>query len=131
MKKIVLFILMLYYTLYLAGCSSEKSFNITGISKIELLSGNTGATVEITDEEEIAYITNNINAMMFSKEKSSKDTTGWSYWLKWYDSDNNLKEEIIVMSEYRIEYKDYFYTCKNADLEIDIAFLDKLLDMEK
>lgn len=65
--------------------------------------------------------------MKFSKGESSKDYVGWNYWLKWYDYENNLIEEIVVMSEYQIDYEDYFYMVVEADYQIDISFLDTLI----
>ena len=77
-------------------------------------------TVGIADPE-------NINTLTFSKGKSSKDHTGWSYSLKWYDPENNLMEEIVVMSEQQIDHKGYFYSSMEADHEIDLAYFDRLL----
>ncbi len=127
MKKLIALILVSICSLSLVGCSSEIIFDITSTSKIELRSGSDGTTVEITNREDIKRITDNISALKFSEEGSSKDHSGWSYWLKWYDSENNLIEEIVVMSEKQINYKDYFYTCMEADHEIDISFFDALL----
>ncbi|MDE7205056.1 MAG: hypothetical protein K2O91_24850 [Lachnospiraceae bacterium] len=127
MKKRITFAAVLVCIFGLAGCSSEKAFGIANASKIELCSGSDGTTVEITNEEDIQYITDNINDLKFSRGKSSKDHSGWSYRLKWYDSENNLIEELIVMSEYQIDYKDYFYTSIDTDHEIDISFLEDTL----
>lgn len=131
MKKIIAFAWVLLWGFGLSSCSGEMSFDIAEADKIEIRSGNTGATVERSDEEEIAYITDNINALTFSKGKSGKNSSGWSYWLKWYDSEDNLIEEIIVMSECQIDYEDYFYTCTDTDLGIDTAFFDELLNEGK
>ena len=127
MKKLIALCLVLACLASLAACSSQMTFNIAQASKIELRSGNNGTTVEVTDEEDIKHITDNINALRFSKGSSSKYSTGWRYWLKWYDSENNLIEEIVVMSEYNIDYKNYFYTSMDADAEIDLLFFDELL----
>ena len=127
MKKLIALGLVLACLTSLAGCSSQMTFHIAEASKIELRSGNNGTTVEVMDEEDIIHITDNINALQFSKGSSSKDSTGWRYWLKWYDSENHLIEEIVVMSEYNIDYKNYFYTSMDADAEIDLLFFDELL----
>lgn len=127
MKKYMALVLALVCVLGLVGCSSKMTFDIAGANKIELRSGSDGTSVEITDEEDIKYITDNINALKFSKGKSSEDYSGWSYRLRWYDSENNLIEVIVVMSEYLIDYNDYFYTAIEADHGIDISFYDKLL----
>ena len=128
MKKFVAAFLVLVLALSVAGCS-EKSmkFDIGEASKIELRSGTDGAVIEITNTEDIKHITDNINALTLSKGKSSKDYSGWSYSLKWYDLENNLMEEIVVMSEQQIDYKGYFYSSMEADHEIDLACFDRLL----
>lgn len=118
----------------MTGCTDagkKLSFSIDEANKIVLRSGNDGKTVEITDEEEIRYITENINAIEFDRGESGKDYTGWSYWLKWYDSEEMLLEDIVIMSKNQIDYKDYFYKSIAADCEIDIAFLDSLLNTEE
>lgn len=128
MRKLIALILILACIANLVGCSSKMSLDIAGANKIELCSGNDGIIVVVADEESIRYITDNINALQFSKGKSSKDSTGWSYWLKWYDSEDNLIEELVVMSEYQIDYKGSFYSGMDADAEIDITFFDTLLN---
>ena len=80
MKKFVAAFLVLVLALSVAGCA-EKSmkFDIGEASKIELRSGTDGTVIEITNTEDIEHITDNINAMTFSKGESSKDHSGWSY----------------------------------------------------
>lgn len=132
MRKYIVLVLALVCVLGLVGCSDKNmTFDIGEASKIELCSGNDGTMVEITDTEDILYITDNINSLTFSKGESSKDYSGWSYSLKWYDSEDNIMEEIVVMSEYQIDYKDYFYKGMDADYEIDISFFDTLLGSEE
>ena len=128
MKKFVASFLVLVLALSMVGCS-EKSmkFDIGEASKIELRSGTDGTVTEITNTEDIKHITDNINALTFSMGESSKDYSGWSYSLKWYNLENNLMEEIVVMSEQQIDYKGYFYSSMETDHEIDLAYFDRLL----
>ena len=128
MKKFVASFLVLVLALSMVGCS-EKSmkFDIGEASKIELRSGTDGTVTEITNTEDIKHITDNINALTFSRGESSKDDSGWSYSLKWYNLENNLMEEIVVMSEQQIDYKGYFYSSMETDHEIDLAYFDRLL----
>ena len=131
MKKMLALGLALVLSLCVVGCSEKSmTFDIGEANKIELRSGADGTMVEITNAEDIKYITDNINALTFSKGKSSKDHNGWSYSLKWYDSENVLMEEIVVMSEYQIDYKDYFYKGMEVDNKIDLAYFDRLLNPE-
>jgi len=128
-KKLLIFVTAMMYALLLTGCSSDDtlSFDITGAAKIELQSGLDGAVVDITDEADIEHITENINALKFSKDRAV-DGSGWSYRLRWYDENDSMIEEIVVMSEYVIDYQDYFHKGMEADHEIDIGFYDELLE---
>ena len=114
--------------LSMAGCSEKSmTFDIGEASKIELCSGTDGTVIEITDAEAIKHITDNINTLAFSRGGSSKDHSGWSYSLKWYESEHTLMEELVVMSEDQIDYKGYFYSDTDPDREIDLAYFDSLL----
>lgn len=132
MKKISIFIMVLLLALAMVGCSEKttKKFEISGASKITVFSGSTGEYVEVTDETDIKHITDNINALSFSRDKSSKEQNGFSYSLTWYDSDNEPIDGLIIMSEYQISYDDYFYNGMEADNEIDIEFIEGLFDGE-
>ncbi len=131
MKRIIALILALAVALTMVGCAKKTvTFDIDGASKILLMSGSSGVTVEITDPETIEYITHNINLMTFSRDTSSKYHSGWSYSLRWYDSEDNLIEYIVVMSATRIDYDSYFYNEMSSDMEIDIGYLNELLDSE-
>ena len=85
--------------------------------------------VEIRDVQEIKYITDNINALIFAKYKktSKNEDGGWLYSLAWYDNDGNCMEQINLQGDnYTISYDGYTYKSKEADAEIDISFLDEL-----
>ena len=132
MRKIMALVLGLVLALSMVGCAEKSmTFDIGEASKIELRSGIDGTTVEITRTEDIQYITDNINALTFSKGESSQNYDGWSYWLKWYDSQNTLMEEIVVMGADLIDYKDYFYSNTETDNKIDIDYFDTLLAMNQ
>ncbi len=128
MKRILALVLVFATALTMVGCAKKTvTFDIDVASKILLMSGSSGKTVEITDPEIIAYITDNINGMKFNRDESSRQHNGWSYSLRWYDSEDNLIEYIVVMSATRIDYDNYFYNEMDADVEIDIEFLKELL----
>ena len=132
MRKIMALVLVLVLALSMVGCAEKSmTFDIGEASKIELRSGIDGTTVEITRTEDIQYITDNINALTFSKGESSQNYDGWSYLLKWYDSQNTLMEEIVVMGADLIDYKDYFYSNTETDNKIDIDYFDTLLAMNQ
>lgn len=109
----------------LVACSSIKSFEIPSAAKVELRSGNTGNIVEITDADNIEQITNNINSLRYEKVNSSNDYTGWSYSIKWYNTDGSLIEEIVILGNQAIDYEEKFYSVSNGI--IDTELLDDFL----
>lgn len=132
MKKLIALFLTVALVSSMVGCSkSNLSFDIGAASKIELRIDDQGTSVdvvEITDAGSIQYITENINALKFNKSESDRNNFGArSYSLRWYDSDNNLLEEIVVVNEYHIEYKGDLYSGMEIDNEIDTSFFDSLL----
>ena len=87
MKKIALILcLVLVASFVLSGCNNSDSI-ITledrEVGKIEIQSGNTGETVEVTEEEVISQIAD-ILSLEFEKGEKSNDSTGWSYSVRWY-----------------------------------------------
>ena len=90
MKKIALILcLVLVASFVLSGCNNSDSI-ITledrEVGKIEIQSGNTGETVEVTEEEVISQIAD-ILSLEFEKGEKSNDSTGWSYSVRWYDTE--------------------------------------------
>lgn len=127
MKKIAL-VVCAFIVICMAACSSRThKFEIGDADKIIVSSGTTGTQVEITDTENIQYITDNINGLTYSKgEKVSSD--GWSYALIWYDKDGNEQKKLTVLNENTIIYDGRYYKGMEADYEIDLAFLEKLFE---
>lgn len=125
MRKPMVWGLLLAAALLTAGCA-RTDLDIGEAGRIELYSGTDGEMVVITDGEEMEQITGEINAMTFRREEPSADYSGWRYLLKWYDSQGQLMEKVVVLSETRIEYEGYFY--EGEEDGIDLARLDKLLD---
>lgn len=87
------------------------------IAKIELRSGMTGKSIEITDEDGIYRITSDINKLQFQKKGSAAGQGGWSYWLIWYDAQGNEMESFTINGDNRIVKDDYFYQSVNGTLD--------------
>lgn len=128
MKRRIALSIVVIFLFGILGCSSVRQFQIAGAGRIKLRSGLDGTMVEITDEETIGYITDNVNALKFQKGKSSSGYGGWSYRISWYDSNDKLMEQIVVMSEYVIDYQDHFWSGMSVDQELDLPYLDALLE---
>lgn len=126
MKKLTALILAFICVLSLNGCSSKtKNFKVTDAASITVMSGSTGERIVITDAKDISYITENINAITFSRgEKVNSD--GWDCFLSWRDESGNEIERLTVLDGYTVIYDGYFYRGMDADQEIDTAFFDKL-----
>ena len=130
MKKIAL-ALMLALAVGLAGCAGDPElkatgFEIDGAQKLTVMSGSSGTTIEIADEADIAYITDNICSLAYSKgDKVNID--GWSYSLQWFDADGNAIISMALLGDgYTVIYDGYFYKGMEVDYEIDLEFLDSL-----
>ena len=126
MKRGIAFILICFFLLGLAGCMSEReNLELPEADMIRLRSGLDGAEVDITDQEDIRRITENINVLKFEKGYSSKDYDGWSYSLTWYDSQGKALDSLTVMTGNRVSYHDFFYVSVGGG--IDTPFFDQLL----
>lgn len=102
MKKIALILcLVLVASFVLSGCNNSDSI-ITledrEVGKIEIQSGNTGETVEVTEEEVISQIAD-ILSLEFEKGEKSNDSTGWSYSVRWYDTEGKQIDTVVIMND--------------------------------
>lgn len=112
MKKIALILcLVLVASFVLSGCNNSDSI-ITledrEVGKIEIQSGNTGETVEVTEEEVISQIAD-ILSLEFEKGEKSNDSTGWSYSVRWYDTEGKQIDTVVIMNDGTIEKDGYFW----------------------
>lgn len=131
MRKHIVFLMLLACVLGLSACGQQQTnkeenvllqnVNIDDVEKVTIKSGGTGESVDITEPEDIEYITNSINSLEYSKgEKVNGD--GWSYILRWYNSDGEIAEEITLLGTDTIIFDGHYYR-NISDGEIDISFL--------
>lgn len=135
MKKISAILLALIGVLGLAGCNKQpsgdppaaevKTFDISGAEKLTVKSGSTGESMDITSAEDIEYMTDNINALEYSKgEEVNSD--GWSYALQWYNANGETIEKLTLLGDgHTIIFDGYYYKGMSADYEIDLSFLEE------
>lgn len=132
MRKHIVFLMLLACVLGLSACGQQqineeenvllRNVNIDDVEKVTIKSGGTGESVDITEPEDIEYITNNINSLEYSKgEKVNGD--GWSYMLRWYNSDGEIIKEITLLGGDTIIFDGYYYR-NISDGAIDISFLE-------
>ena len=127
MKKVLALILFVGLVVGLAGCASkDKSFTISGAAVLTVASGTTGERIDITDLEDIRYITDSINAVNFSKDSEAAGS-GWTYALFWYDGNGNVIESLTLMGDGNtVIYDGYSYKgiCETALSFIDEKFAE-------
>ncbi len=133
MKKVISALIAIFLLISVVGCAKHDiQFEIGMASKVKIFSGSTGRSVEITDAEVIKTITDDINSHKFTKDKSSKNWEGFSYYITWYDANGKQMEEVIVMNGSRIRYNDYFYDKEECSCEINTEYIKDLLpDVEE
>ena len=125
MKKIIVITTILVCALSLVSCSSKsKTFEIAGAEKLTVRSGSTGESIDIINADDIKYITDNINALTYSKGKKV-NSSGWSYALQWFDESGEIIENLTLLGDgYTIIYDGHYYKGISVDHEIDLSFLD-------
>lgn len=126
-KRGFLCALALVAILLFTGCAPavERLEGLASAAKVEIQSGNTGKTAEITDDETIALLAQSVPAT-FTREGSSQDYTGWSYAIRWYDADEHSMAAIAVTDETTIQKDGCFYTASQGT--IDVSLLAALLE---
>lgn len=63
--------------------------------------------------------------MNFQRGKSSRNLTGWDYWVIWYDESGTPIFDAYILPA-SIDYNGRFWICENGT--IDTAYYDELLD---
>lgn len=128
MKKFLTAVLILALLLFPSGCAAKTTtLDIGDASKIELRSGSTGEQIDVTDEDSIRHITENINAMKL-RDEGKVDSDGWSYSLSWFDEDGNCLKQITLVGGKTVVFEGHRYSTADDGEKADTAFLDKLLD---
>ncbi len=104
----------------------QKLVNIQAkeVTKIEITDGTTGQQLEITDEMTVARIINNLNSIVFQKDKLASENKGYRFAMKIYVH-NKLEQSLMINSEDMISYQNYFY--KTTNKQIDQKYLEDLL----
>ena len=126
MKRTIAFLLTILLILSLTGCSSSpKRLEITGAAKIQIFNMSTGKQTELTDAADIAYITENICSLPYSKGRKV-NSDGSMFSLSWLDETGERIAGVAVLSENTIVYQKHYYKVMTIDYEIDLAFLEDL-----
>lgn len=81
------------------------------ITKIYVFDGNTGKGFDITDEEEIAYIVDNIKETKLEKGMISLGNMGYSLEMSFYNEKDKEIESFILNSDDTIRDDPFSYWC--------------------
>lgn len=128
MKKITALVLALALILSIAGCSSDiMTLNVGRASRLELISGVTGRTVELNDAGSIGRISGNINSLEFARS-GRLDSGSWSYALKWFAADGSCTEKLTVIDSRTIVHSGSAYTVLSPNGGIDLDLLQGFLE---
>lgn len=114
---IVLLIALIYGLTYIPH--KIVSINPKDVSKISFLNGNTGESVEITENREIEHIINNLNNITFKKDKLSIGYVGYTFKTTIYNSKGEVIKKLIINSNDYIRYKGFFYIAKVNTIDYD------------
>lgn len=129
MKKRIALFLALICALSLAGCKQDTHLKIGQAASISIYSGLSGDSVLVTDAGDIAYITDNFNAIAFEKGRMPNEgENGFAYSLSWYDENQTRIASLNVMDEYTVVYDGRYYNGMEVDHEIDTERLHALLE---
>ncbi|WP_186577720.1 hypothetical protein [Aquibacillus kalidii] len=96
------------------------------VSKITVFDGNTGNEIEITDNNDISHIINNLNNVTFQKEKLSIGYMGFNFRATIFDSKGNEIKSLIINSSKTIRYRGFFY--RSTNIPIDYNYIEKLVE---
>lgn len=94
-------------------------------TKIHLRSSMYPYGVDITDTETIKQITDDINGIMFVPFRLNLPSGGWSYDITWYDENGNEIDSMLLIGNYQIEEKYFYYLTLNKTFNTE--YYDELL----
>lgn len=99
--------------------SSIVDINPSEVSKIDFFDGNTGKSITVTEEADIAHIINNLNSLSLKKESLSLGYVGYSFKTTIYRTNGNVYKEFIINSENKIRIDPFFYKVTSDKIDYD------------
>ena len=96
-----------------------KTTSAENVKTIYVSDGNTGERFEITDEDDIAYIIDNIKSHEFVKTGISLFCMGTLYDLRFHNENEKSVSEFIINSDNSIRKDPFFYQCEDSMNVID------------
>jgi len=96
------------------------------ISQIVVTDGNTGQKIAIKDKEDINYIINNLNGVIFQKGKPSIGYVGFSFRAIIYNIKGEAIKEFTINSLETIRYNRFFYTAIHN--QVDDEYIKEMFE---
>lgn len=106
------------------GFMTNPKAESKGIAKIMLQDGP--LYTEITDSETIKQIVSDMNDLVMIPVFPSLPSGGWSYWIKMYDADGNIIDDLTLLSEDTIKGEYFIYKTINGTFDTD--YFDWLIE---
>ena len=119
--------IMVLIAILLTACNSAMTFDLKDITEIDLTSGSNGTIVYITNADQLEKLIQPFNDGKFLRGESAKNSTGWSYRLRFWQGDK-MQGEIAVASDNVISYNNYFF--QNEHGVIDLKYYEELLNYD-
>lgn len=134
---LLIFILLLGGVYYINNTTKSKgnpldvysSDSSSEVSVINIFNGTNGKEIKVDKKSDITRIIQNLNAIDFEKDKSSKDFDGFGVSINIYNAEGKLNKSFAINSTDTINYNDYFYVDKNKS--IDYEFIKGLFEEYK
>ena len=86
------------------------------VNEIVVFNGTTGRRIEISDQDEIRYIVESLNGVVFQKNKWSVGYMGFGLRATFRDAKGKRIDELIINSDDYLRYKGFFYDAVNGKM---------------
>ena len=120
--------LMILIAYYYAPVTFLKGVESSQIDTVYIFDGNTGEELALTDQEDIAYILENIQSIPVRRTGISILEMGYRFRMTFTDQSGGVIEEITVNSEDTIRQNPFFFTTEEGGLCFD--YIWHLMDDE-
>lgn len=121
-KKILIIVIALIVILiafgiwYFLPTTFLKNVEASDVKEIEVFCGSTGEKFVIENEDEIKYIVENIQSTKMKKDKISVGYKGFSFLMKFKDTNGNIIESFYLNNESTIDKDPFFYKSEDGGL---------------
>ena len=135
MKKTIVSLVLLACALFCIGNyfyhTIPYQFKIEGAHAMKILSGTTGESIEVSDPDVVAQITEMINSREFTRG-SKEAIDGYSYTIAWYDKGGGAIEILYLLDGgstiIKAKGRRHYHLTERSS-PVDFAYLDALFEV--